>query len=268
MKPESILKASMLDILFENRNKEYGAYELRMNYEGRLLKSIAGMLGIVLLFICINYWTAGKQIQSGIIDNLLPPETVLEKFEIEKIKPPVISKPPAATIQYATPLFVTNTDAPIPENTALDKDVLIGTQTIEGPPASESTLPSPPENTGNNIAPVPPVPNEPEVYRKAEIMPEYPGGEAAMRRFLQKNLRFDFENMEAGSRVEILCRFIVDQEGNVTGIEIIKSGGVNEFDKEVARVVTKMPQWKPGIQNGRNVSVDFTLPVIVKVPEE
>ena len=99
-------------------------------------------------------------------------------------------------------------------------------------------------------------------------MPEFPGGDAAMRRFLQRNMRFDFDNMEAGSRVEIRCQFVVDKEGKVKAIEITKTGGRNEFDKEVIRVIAKMPDWKPGIQNGRNVAVYFTLPVVVEVPEQ
>jgi protein TonB len=89
-----------------------------------------------------------------------------------------------------------------------------------------------------------------------------------MRRFLQKNMRFDFEEMEAGSRIEIRCRFVVDKDGKVKGIEITKTGGRNDFDKEVTRVIAKMPDWKPGFQNGRNVAVYFTLPVIVEVPEQ
>ncbi len=98
-------------------------------------------------------------------------------------------------------------------------------------------------------------------------MPEFPGGEKALQRFLLKNLRFEFDEMQPGSRVDIRCRFVVDKEGNVTGIEIIKSGTA-DFDKEVTRVMGKMPKWKPGFQNGRNVAVYFTIPIIVQVPEE
>jgi protein TonB len=61
---------------------------------------------------------------------------------------------------------------------------------------------------------------------------------------------------------------VVDKEGKVNGIEVTKTGGRNEFDKEVTRVIAKMPDWKPGSQNGRNVAVYFTLPVIVEVPEQ
>jgi periplasmic protein TonB len=117
------------------------------------------------------------------------------------------------------------------------------------------------------VAPAAPK-EEPAVLEKSEIMPEYPGGPEALKRFLLKNLRFDFEDQEPGTRIEIRCRFVVDKEGKVTGIEIVKSAGRSEYDKEVTRVVTKMPAWKPGIQNGRTVSVYFTLPVIVEVPEQ
>ena len=268
MKPDKILQTDMLDILFENRNKAYGAYVLRKDYNGRLFKATGIMVGMVFLFIAFNYWKSDSPTPSILSVINIPPDVIIDQVDI--IKPPIVDPPhPPASIQHTTPVFSDNVAATIPEITDLDNDVQIGTQNIDGPPASESSL-SPPssENVGNGIVPKAPEEKEPPVYVTAQVMPEYPGGETAMRRFLQRNLRFDFDGQEPGSRVIIKCRFVVDKEGNVTSIEIAQSGGRPEYDKEVTRVVTKMPAWKPGSQNGKNVAVYFTLPVVVEVPEQ
>ena len=268
MKPDKILQTDMLDILFENRNKAYGAYVLRKDYNGRLFKATGIMVGMVFLFIAFNYWKSDSPTPSILSAINIPPDVIIDKLEI--IDPPTVDPPkPPASIQYTTPVFSDNVAATIPEITELDNDVQIGTQNIDGPPASESPLSPPPsESTGSIIEPKAPEEKEPTVYFSPQVMPEYPGGETAMRRFLQRNLRFDFEGQEPGSRVMIKCRFVVDKEGKVTAIEIIQSGGQPEYDKEVTRVVTKMPSWKPGFQNGKSVAVYFTLPVVVEVPEQ
>jgi protein TonB len=266
MKPEQILKADMLDILFENRNKDYGAYTLRRDYNGRLMRGIAVMFSVVLLFIAGTYWKADKK-SVGKLISFIGSDQELTKIEIEKLK---IPEPPkvqhAASIQHTTPVIVQETNSTVAELEDLSKDVSIGTETHGGPPPVTSAPPSP-ESVVTPAAPIEP-PKEPAIWDRSEIMPEFPGGDAAMRRFLQKNMRFDFEEMEAGSRIEIRCRFVVDKDGKVKGIEITKTGGRNDFDKEVTRVIAKMPDWKPGFQNGRNVAVYFTLPVIVEVPEQ
>lgn len=270
MKPEMILKADMLDILFENRNKSYGAYELRRYYNGRLYKATGSMLGIVLLFVGINFWKMDGLPESNFI-NSIPPDVKINTVEIEK---PVIPEPPKkniATIKSLTPIIVPDNvkaDPPPTQTDLEDPNKAIGTATVDGDPPNGVQPVLEGNGLGKEIATPAVVEKEPEILTHAQFNPEFPGGVEAMRRYLLKNLRFDFDDMEPGSRVEIRCKFVVDKEGVVTGIEIIKSGGRNEFDKEVTRVVAKMPNWKPGIQNGRNVAVYFTLPVVVVVPEQ
>lgn len=266
MKPEQILNADLLDILFEHRNKDYGAYTLRRGYDRRLLMGLLSMLLVAAIFVVVNFV---KMKSTGeAIAELIPPDSKLTEVEIlSPPKPPEAPKQQqkAASIQYVVPVISNRVETDVPETAEIAKEVEVSTVTNEGPPMA----PSAPVGNDNITAPaaVEPEP-EPAVLHRAEVMPEFPGGEAAMKRFMQKNLRFDFDNMEPGSRVEIRCRFVVDKEGKVNGIEIYKSGGRSEFDKEVSRVVGKMPDWKPGSQNGRKVAVYFTLPVVVEVPEQ
>lgn len=270
MKPESILHADILDILFENRNKEYGAYDLRRAYQKRLLKAVMGMLLFVLLIFVWNLWNRNTMIQNaGSI--FIPDSTHLTAVDIPKDKPKIPDLPkPVATVRNPPPVIVPDNQADTIQAATVDdlaKDVQIGLQNQPGDSLSNSTGPVPADNSGKGTEPVvEPVKDGPPLVH-AENMPEYPGGEKAMQRFLHKNFRFEFEDLQPGSRVEIRCRFVVDKEGNVTGIEIIKSG-TQDFDKEVTRVIGKMPKWKPGMQNGRNVAVYFTIPIIVHVPEE
>ena len=267
-----ILKADILDILFENRNKEYGAYTLRKEYNARLVKAMGGMLAAVLVFIAINFWSNNPSNHEAAL--FFPNDHDSVKLTVVEIPPeklPEIEPPKkTATIQNTPPLIVPDEEEvnPPPPIEELDKgDKAIGTENTDGAPPT--TLQSPPEvkEPGVAAAPAPPV-EEPSILHVAEYMPEFPGGPEAMKRFLIRSLRFEFDNEEPGTRIEIRCRFVVDKEGKVTGIEIIKSAGKNEFDKEVVRVMNKMPQWKPGSQNGRNVAVYYTLPVVVEVPEQ
>lgn len=270
MKPDTILQSDMLDILFEGRNKDYGAYVLRKGYNQRLLRSLFVTVALLVLSLAAWFWmTAPVRATRAmwIVDS-----NVVSISKVE-ILPPVLPpstpppvKPPVASIQYTTPVLVKETVTPIAEVSELEKEVQIATETHAGAP-SVSTINADPVTT-SQAAPVPAVPEENAVLEKADVMPSFPGGNEALKRFLLKNLRFDFGDQEAGSRLEVRCRFVVDQDGKVTQAEIIKSAGRNDYDKEVIRVVGRMPAWTPGLQYGKKVAVYFTLPVIVEIPEQ
>ena len=91
-------------------------------------------------------------------------------------------------------------------------------------------------------------------------MPEYPGGIEALKRYLLKNLRMPDANAEPGTIVKVIARFVVGADGKVNNIEIVQAAD-NIYNEEVKRVISKMPDWKPGSQNHRNVAVYFNLPV-------
>src|SRR5882757_10343927 len=87
--------------------------------------------------------------------------------------------------------------------------------------------------------------------KRAEIMPEFPGGLEALKRFLMKNLRMPENNLEEGAQVQVIARFVVGLDGRVRDIEITRAADA-EFNQEVKRVISKMPDWKPCSQNHRN----------------
>ncbi len=269
MKPESILHADMLDILFENRNKEYGAYELRKHYNGRLKRAMAAVVIVMILFVGIYYWTNrfSAHKSTAFFKDRISDTVILTTVEIQKppLQPLPVMKKRIATRQDVVPRIVpdNNTTNPSPTVDELNKTE-IGTATIKGDTADGVERPAA-TASGNEHA-APPEPEREKIFDIAESMPEFPGGMEALRRFLSKNLRMPREDLDPGARIRVMARFVVDKDGRIAGIELVESGG-SDFDNEVKRVINKMPQWKPGKQNGHNVAVYYTLPVIFQAPD-
>jgi protein TonB len=271
MEPSTILRSDALDILFENRNKQYGAYPLRREYPRRLLMALSGMALVVATVLLV-------MLQPKAPRNLQGPTIIIPDFIIEPPPPPAPEPPtppapapptpPAATEQYVKPEIVPDdqhTD-PLPEMTDL-VDKIISTETFDGPPSDNITRTPQPENTGTGAAPIPPAKEEaPTILEKAAVMPSFPGGLGALQRWLSKNLRPQ-DGIEPGQRVKVIARFVVDVNGNITGIRLTQSGG-DPYDQEVLRVMNKMPKWNPGQQNGETVAVWYNIPIIFTSPEE
>jgi protein TonB len=93
----------------------------------------------------------------------------------------------------------------------------------------------------------------------AEVMPSYPGGLEALKRFLERNLN-NPQDLQEGQMVSVKIRFIVGYDGKLKGFETVEDGG-EAFNKEVIRVLKKMKDWIPGKSNGENVSVYYIIPV-------
>ncbi len=278
MNPDLILKADVLDIIFENRNKDYGAYELRTRYNKRLKKAMTIMFSIVAVCCSLIYVDnrffhdkIRQQFFSSFIDSVdlskLPPT---KKVEVIKPKTANIPHQDIATIRSTTPLIVQQIK-PIDPTPTVD-DIIksqIGSQTKAGelPGDNVSITAHGNDNDNDNSKETKTESAEPIIFESPEYMPEFPGGEEALKRFLSKNIRAPKEDIDPGKKIRVLEKFVVDEQGNISNIQIIQSGGA-DFDNEVMRVLKKMPKWKPGKQNGRNVAVYFTIPVIFQSQDE
>ena len=270
MKPEMILQADVLDILFENRNKEYGAYALRKEYSRRLYQSLGGVLFVLLAGFSFLYWSNNRPqkndggIYPPIMDSLKPVSVPTDPPPppLNTVKPP----PPVKTIADPPPIIVPDIENSKPIATIDEREkALVSDHTTDGPPISTESI-LPPINKGNgNGDPKTdqPVVVEPPVLVVAEVHPEFPGGQSAWLRFLQKNLRHPEVNDENGSgwKFKVVIRFIVNEDGSLSGLEILESGGT-EFDKEVLRVLSKSPKWVAGSNKGKKVKVFHKQPVI------
>lgn len=117
-----------------------------------------------------------------------------------------------------------------------------------------------------NKKPVTPVNDDAEnVCFTAEEMPEYPGGMPAMMNFVMENIKYPEEAKTAEKEGRVVCSFIVDKEGKVTETQVVQSSGTQCLDDEAVRVVSLMPDWKPGKNKGEPVNVKYSIPVMFKL---
>ena len=260
MTSQEILRADVLDILFEKRNKLYGAYTLRKNYVSRLYLALGIALGSVGLFVFLGgIGDTGKDGRSN-APLFIRPMTA-EDLHLPVVRSPV--PPPAPRLPMAQRSFhnrIKYVDNPDPSKNLESMD------DIRNATLSDRNLGDffTPDET--SVAPTiiknetPSKPREPEkVFVPVESGPEFPGGREAWTVFLNRHLQTP-DYLEPGEKKLVLIRFFVDTDGAVNGFKVLQSGGA-VFDDEVIRVLRKMPRWKPAIQNGHPVAVSFTQPV-------
>jgi len=273
MTSKEILQSDILDILFEKRNKEYGAYALRRSYDKRLLTALIAGLSVVFLLILLSSMNKTeekatiKMVSHEVeIKNIVMPEKEKikepeKKKEPEKPKQPIKQKRPAvAETKFTTHPQIKEDDKVKEVVSTQDdiKDKKIGDENKPGKPEDPivklPVLPIEQKTGGNGDSQASP-PN----FIKQEKDAEFPGGAGALQKFLKNNLQTP-EDMEEGERKVVRIRFRVEKDGAVNNFEIVTSGG-SGFDEEVVRVCKKMPRWTPAVQNGMNVPVNFMIPV-------
>lgn len=263
METSTILTADILDILFDGRNKDYGAYDLRRTYRRRLTLSIGVMLSVVfMLFIGFAFAGKNKKLPSDLpvakvieLATITPP---VQPVEPPPPLPPMKSSPPPA--QFKTTIFVAPkivnddqvTKDDMPPVDALT-DVKIGDKNVPDGLGDDGTVIAPPGDGDGKVI-EPPKKDEEDwnkTFSKVEIESEYPGGPPAWQRFLRKNLHFPDEAADAGVEGFVVVQFIVDVEGNVS--DVVAVSGPKELQAEAIRVIRKSGKWTPAIQNGHKV---------------
>ena len=257
---------SYLDILFENRNQLYGAYKLRQEYGHRARQAF--------LFSAALFWLAVLiPFLYGIYHHgpipVKPPISpyVLSQVDLPNINPvaPVSPPPPAAPKPNHDVFRIVPDDivlpiippvGPKPPEGAVGGDGPGGN--IGGSPGGSGPGGGPGGGGPGNI--IPPVENK--VYDMLSIAqyPEYPGGEEALMRFLQQNIKYPDMARKQDVQGRVVIRFIVDANGNINEVKLFRGIGFG-CDEEAVRVVKMMPAWKPGRNDGKPVSVYFDLPI-------
>jgi periplasmic protein TonB len=274
MKDINILQSNILDIIFDGRNKEYGAYELRTNYQKRLFMSVMGMIvGCAALLLIYS-------IASGHDNSNIPPpvETatvIINPIDDEPEKPVEIEKPkpvpPVAMEKFVTPLITTEEIKPedeVPDMEQLE-DVKIGPVDQVGE-KDDGIVAPPVEGVKDGVieAPKKADADEDAIHLTVQIEAEYPGGISAWQRYLNRTFRYPdyaIENLIAGT---VVVQFVVDKEGNVTDVEAISGPDKGGLREEAVRVIKKSGKWTPAIQNGRQVKSYKKQPVTFVLPEE
>jgi periplasmic protein TonB len=274
MEIHQIPQADILDILFEGRNKAYGAYDLRKTYNRRLAKALA-FTGSFCILMAGSYVLAGRlqkphpivrELDTGLIltevipkDKLIvtPPPTTQKSQQIATIKD--------VTIRIVPDNQVTPEVAP-PPNDKLE-NMKIGNVNRQGDPDNGRPTPSPGDFAGKGIiATLPQQDSQDSIFTKVEIESGYIGGPEAWRRFLLKTFRYPENAVEQGVQGTVIVQFIVDQEGNISDAQAIS--GPDELREEALRTIKKSGKWTPAIQNGRKVKSYRRQPIVCMLPAE
>ena len=285
MNTQQFQSATFDDIIFEHRNKQYGAYAIRGNYETAMRKATVSAIALFLLLICVPLLAAKIAKKAEVLT--MGPDIILTPIDsplptIDKpapIKPAALPKTPKqATFKYVAPVIVKDNtpikpdDAPqtIPDN------AIAGTKTQEGTNAGAPTgidtsvainaivteLPEIVETPKKSVV----IEEDNKLYTvvAVEQQPVFGNGDVALLQYLADKIKYPVMARENGIDGTVYVEFIIGKDGSVTDAKILRGigGGCNE---EALRVINGMPKWKPGRQQGNPVKVKFTLPIKFKL---
>ena len=257
----SELSVERNNIVFQGRNIDYGAYDLRKYYGKRVLIALGIALFIFILALStpalVKLFSKKEEVKKATKSttaNIGPPPS------LEKQPPPppkVKYKEIVKQVKFIPPKVVKK-----PEKEP------------ELPPNTQPQKPTPPDNTNlkpdaGGFTPPPdpgPPPKKQEPYTYVEQMPSFPGGEEKLFQFLADNLKYPPYARENNITGTVFLSFVVNEDGVISEVQVLRgiSGGA-VCDAEAKRVVEAMPPWKPGKQNGRAVPVRYNLPIKFKL---
>lgn len=255
-----------LQLVFEHRHQEYGAYQLRRDYSRTVLTAflltfaISGLIVTGPLIVHHLFPPAKKFIELGpevVLDPLLMNKIEKQEIFFEEKKETAANTPKdtkAATEQF-TNLKVSDVDSSQVKTQELLSTTLVATSTNKSDSTHHSTEPLPGSTSTNSAA------NSFTTW--AQKMPEFPGGEAEMLKYLRKNIKYPGLALSENITGTVYLSFIINTEGQVSQIKVLKGIG-GGCEEEAMRVVKSMPAWEPGRQNGNPVNVQLTLPVTFK----
>ena len=264
---------SLDDIVFEGRNKAYGAYVLRQVYGRHVTKAVA--LAIALAGLLIAVPVVVQRLWPAVV--VVPPPPVVTPTILTSISDPEPPRPQQASHatvtvrrheQPTTPTkVVRDEDVKTPDKPevevprpAIDGPVAIGPVETEGNGGS-STQPG--LGDGNDSAASSTVPAVTKPFVHVEEMPEFMGGNAALMKYLQRQMKYPPQALRAGVEGKVFISFTVNTDGSIDDVEVLKGLGYGT-DEEASRVIGRMPAWKPGYQNHHAVPVRYTLPITFK----
>jgi len=242
------------DLVFENRNKEYGAYKIRKKYKRTVLWAM--LVGVIIMCTAIitPYVMASvSQRREQKVEKAV--EAKMENLDQphEEIAPPPPPPPPVeaqAQVKYVAPVVVDSVKATDKTNLATIDDV----KEIVTDEAVVEVVEEVKEEVQEEV-------KEEEVFLVVEEMPSFGSGDAnGFRSYVAENMKYPEVAAENGIQGRVFVQFVVEADGRLTNVRVIR--GVDpSLDKEAVRVVSNSPKWNPGKQRGKPVRVSFTFPI-------
>ena len=274
MEASKILTADILDIIFEGRNKGYGAFDLRKNYNRRLLVSLGTTVAITAL-LYFGYAIMDQadtiidpvaQIDDRILTEILPDKQEVIPPPVQKKEPPRIEVKKFVVPQIVRDDKVKENEMP-PENKDLER-VIIGQNNQAGVEGDDVTGP-PASTEGKGIVAVT---NETKsydsIFTKVEIESFYPNGAGAWLRYLNKTFQYPQEAVDSEIEGTVVVQFIIDRDGMVSDVHAVSGPSSGGLRKEAERVIQKSGKWEPAIQNGRKVKSYKRQPITFRLTSQ
>jgi len=273
-----LLDQKWIDLVFEGKNEAYGAYQIRKNTSNRnnmaMLFLILGIAVIVGLFFAVggiaNAITASEERNEGTEALEMVVEEQEEQEEEEEIVYDI--QPEEEQVQQDQLMnsekftdYAMDDEAPQEVTKTQDEteksDVAISSVTFDqGSDEGQEVL----KQNQQVVEKVEQKEEETKVFEVVEQMPQFPGGDAALMQFLNSHIKYPVVAEENGIQGRVVCTFVVERNGSITDVRVIKSVDPS-LDKEAVRVLKSMPSWIPGKQNGSAVRVKYTVPVTFRL---
>ncbi|MEI8274089.1 MAG: TonB family protein [Paludibacter sp.] len=253
------------ELIFQGKNKEYGAYRMRSESDRR--HNISIMIIAVVAVVGFSLPRLIEMVKPKQVDKVTDVTTFakLEKAEvkndIKKVEP--VEPPPAlkSSIKFVAPVIKKDEEVK-------DEDQMKSQEELNNTKVAISVADVKGVDNGKiDIADVKQAVTQEEedkVYQVIEQMPQFPGGEQELLNYINKNIKYPVIAQENGVQGKVILRFVVSKTGMVDRVEVVRQLDP-ACDKEAIRVVKSLPRFIPGKQNGVNVAVWYTLPVTYKL---
>lgn len=278
------------DLVFEGKNKEFGAYDLRKKSQKRHVWAIIGIVALMFVIaLCVYGYIQYKENAAEDVNgkgedmselqfNGDQPEDVPEDedddFEPEYLEPEEQLIEEEVASQQMTEIAIVEKPDEDKVVKSLDEvkqnEASIGNIDVEGKvdinqvQNATKDIVAPPEPPKAEPKPEPKKPEPEKIFEAVEQQAQFPGGSGALNSWLTKNLRYPEQAQSNNIEGKVIVQFVVEKDGSISN-PVIARGVDKDLDKEAIRVVKKMPKWQPGKNNGVAVRSKFTLPVVFKL---
>ena len=271
-----LISSDWVDLVFEGRNKAYGAYRLRKSTTKRnILAMVAVVLLLIVAFIILTVKNFVDEQRAKVamtqvaeLTNYKQPEKEAEvKQKKVEVEPERVVERVKSSIKFTAPVIKKDEEVKPDEELKTQDELMstktaIGTFDVKGNDDANGEIlkakeviaePEPPKHEEEN-----------KVFDIVEQQPLFPGGPAALMKYLSENTKYPVVAQENGVQGRVTVQFVVEKDGSISDVHVLR--GVDpSLDKEAVRVVKSMPRWTPGKQNGITVRVNYRVPVLFRL---
>ncbi len=273
MEVNKILTADFLDILFEERNKEYGAYELRKNYQRRLTTALlitAGVALLIFLMVIVSRSVGNSEKSKVKVQDVTLAE--IKPEEQQKIEPPPPpppkQEPPKIEITKFTPPKIVEDEKFDEKQEVKEVEEITNVGKIDQEGIKDPEIVNPPKVEEETKVVEAPKEDPNQVFTKVEVEAQFPGGEGKWNQYVQREVEKNIDDLvDDGQAGTCEVQFIVDKEGNVSNVEALSMKG-SKLAEVAVNAIKRGPKWIPAIQNGRQVKAWRRQKITFRLPDE